>query len=130
MASCACSVDLFNSGLPDCQPLHGVINRLILVSMKDSSGNANFIDLTSLPSNSDIIDLLNEADDKKRLFPFPEMENVTNERADPLTQEFDSGKVIKIRNGIKTFTGQMIKQGLLLLLKLTPTNALIWVLIW
>ena len=111
MAACTCSVDLSNTGAPNCQPLPDVIVRLILTPIKDSSGTLNRIDLTSLPTNSAIIDLINNADDKARLYPLPTMENVTNERGDNITEEFPSGTVKFIRNGVKTFTGEMINSG-------------------
>tara|TARA_S200002703_G_C3800972_1_gene247541 strand:- start:3766 stop:4632 length:867 start_codon:yes stop_codon:yes gene_type:complete len=82
-----------------------------MVPMQDSSGNLNGIDLSSIPTNSTILGYINNTDDKARWYPLPEMENVTNERGDPITEEFPSGNVYKVRNGTKTFTGQMIKQG-------------------
>lgn len=111
MSVCSCSVTLSNTGTPGCYSIQDVAKKLIMVPMQDSSGNLNGIDLSSIPTNSTILGYINNTDDKARWYPLPEMENVTNERGDPITEEFPSGNVYKVRNGTKTFTGQMIKQG-------------------
>lgn len=107
-ASCDCNVTLSNTGTPGCMPIQDVAKRLILVPLVDASNVKNRIEIASIPTNAEIIALLNEADDKKRFYPLPEMENVTNERGDPITEDFPSGKNVKIRNGVKTFSGQML----------------------
>ena len=107
-ASCDCNVTLSNTGTPGCMPIQDVAKRLILVPLVDASNVKNRIEIASIPTNAEIIDLLNEADDKKRFYPLPEMENVTNERGEPITEDFPSGKNVKIRNGVKTFSGQML----------------------
>lgn len=111
MSVCSCSVTLSNTGTPGCYSIQDVAKKLIMVPIQDSSGNLNRIDLTSIPSNSTILGYINNSDDKARWYPLPEMENVTNERGDPITEEFPSGNIYKVRDGSKTFTGQMIKQG-------------------
>ena len=110
-ASCDCNVTLSNTGTPGCMPIQDVAKRLILVPMFDSSNVANRITVASIPTDSAIDALINQADDKKRFYPLPEMENVTNERGDPISEDFPSGKNVKIRNGVKTFTGQMLSLG-------------------
>jgi len=110
-SSCDCNVTLSNTGTPGCMPIQDVAKRLILVPMFDSSNNANRIPVGTIPADSAIRALINQADDKKRFYPLPEMENVTNERGDPISEDFPSGKNVKIRNGVKTFTGQMLSLG-------------------
>jgi len=111
MAVCSCNVTLSNTGVPGCQPLTSVAERLILVPLRDGSNVRNGIDLSSIPDNAGILALINQADDTKRYYPLPEMENVTNERAEPVTEEAPSGTVAKIRNGVKTFSGEIWFQG-------------------
>jgi len=110
-SSCDCNVTLSNTGTPGCMPIQDVAKRLILVPMFDSSNDANRIPVGTIPADSAIRALINQADDKKRFYPLPEMENVTNERGDPISEDFPSGKNVKIRNGVKTFTGQMLSLG-------------------
>ena len=113
MAVCSCtSTDLFNTGTPGCQPLPGVIKRIILYPTTDSSGNINRIDLAAIPNNAAILALINNDLAMKRLFPVAKsMVNVTNERGDTITAEFPDGSVFKIRQGVKTFHGEFVKQG-------------------
>ena len=107
-ASCDCNVTLSNTGTPGCMPIQDVAKRLILVPMVDSSNNPNRLTVATLYDNAAIEAFINEADDKKRFYPLPEMENVTNERGDPISEDFPSGKNVKIRDGVKTFSGQML----------------------
>jgi len=107
-ASCDCNVTLSNTGTPGCMPIQDVAKRLILVPMVDSSNNPNRLTVATAYDNALIQAFINDADDKKRFYPLPEMENVTNERGDPVTEDFPSGKNVKIRNGVKTFSGQML----------------------
>ena len=113
MAVCSCtSTDLFNTGTPGCQPLPSVIKRIILYPTTDSSGNINRIALNAIPDNADILALINNDLAMKRLFPVAKsMVNVTNERGDTITEEFPDGSVFKIRQGVKTFHGEFVKQG-------------------
>lgn len=110
MASCSCDVTLSNTGVPSCKPIADVAKKLIIVPLRDNSNNPNRIDVTSLPDNAGIIDLINEPDASKRYYPLPLIENVTNERGDPITEEFPSGKIAKIRDGVKTFSSEIINQ--------------------
>jgi len=107
-ASCDCNVTLSNTGTPGCMPIQDVAKRLILVPMVDSSNNPNRLIVATDYDNTLIEAFINEADDKKRFYPLPEMENVTNERGDPISEDFPSGKNVKIRDGVKTFSGQML----------------------
>jgi len=111
MPVCECSVTLKNSGTLGCMPIQDVARRLIIVPIYDSSNALNRIDTSSIPTNTQILALINNSDDKARFYPLPLMENVTNERADPIIQSFPSGKNIKVRDGEKTFTGQLLLLG-------------------
>ncbi len=113
MGQCSCnSTDIFNTGVPNCQPLAGVIKRIILYPTQDASGNLNRIDLNSIPDNAAILALINEDDPLKRLYPVAaSMVNVTNVRSEPQTEDFDNGDVIKIKDGVKSFHGEFVKQG-------------------
>ena len=115
MAQCTCSAGGFtNSGVPFCQSLQDVITKVIVVPLQDGSGNFNKIDTTVSPvlTQLQITALINQADDTQRFYPLPgPMENVTGERADPQTEEFPSGNSKKLRDGVRSFSGEMIDQG-------------------
>ncbi len=112
MASCDCTTAIKNSGTPDCSALQDVVVKLIMTPPKDSSGAFNRIDLSNLPDDAAIQALINNADDKARLYPFPSpMENVVDERGDAIKEDFNSGRSKFIRNGTREFTGEIIGQG-------------------
>lgn len=108
--ACACNVTLSNTGTPSCQPIQKVARKLILVPIQQANGTLNRLTLGSLPNAAAITALVNQADDKARWYPLPKMENITNERAEPIKQEFDSGNTIFIRDGVKTFKGEVVLQ--------------------
>ncbi len=111
--ACSCTgLDLFVTGVPNCIPLVGVIKRIILVPLTDASGVRNGVTLSSIPTNVQILALINQEDPTKRFSPVAKsMENVTNERGDNRTEEFPSGTTINLGQGVKTFHGEFIKQG-------------------
>jgi hypothetical protein len=111
--ACSCNnTDLFNTGVPGCIPLVGVIKRIVLVPLTNASGVKNGIDLTAIPNNAAILALINQENSLERYYPVAKtMENVTNERGENITEDFPSGAVINLSQGVKTFHGEFIKQG-------------------
>jgi hypothetical protein len=76
-----------------------------MVPLKDSLGVANAIDLTaSVPVWSTLI---NQADSSKRWFPLPQFENVELPKADSLFEEANSGKMAFLRQGKRSFSGEL-----------------------
>ena len=102
---CDCNVGLSNTGRPDCVPLFSIVSSLILVPLTDQDGNKNGIDLNAaLPVWSDLV---NEADASKRWFPLPSFENVEMPKADSLFEEAASGRSAFLRQGKRSFTGEL-----------------------
>ena len=102
---CDCNVGLSNTGRPDCVPLFSIVSSLILVPLTDNDGNKNGIDLNAaLPVWSDLV---NEADASKRWFPLPSFENVEMPKADSLFEEAASGRSAFLRQGKRSFTGEL-----------------------
>jgi hypothetical protein len=96
---------LSNTGRPNCVPIQSVTSKMIMVPLKDSTGADNFIDLSSaLPTWSDLI---NEADASKRWFPLPVFENVDLPKADSTFDEANSGRMVFIRQGKRSFAGEL-----------------------
>ena len=105
MAGCNCNVGLSNTGQPGCVPIQSVTSSLIMVPIKDNSGNLNGIDLSSpLPVWNDLI---NEADASKRWFPLPAFENVELPKADSQFEEANSGRMAFLRQGKRSFAGEL-----------------------
>lgn len=110
MAACTCDVSLLNTGRPGCMPVQGVSLKLILVALQQSDGTLNRIDLSATLDSSYVSALINNTDENQRWFPVGNFKNVTNERPDPITEEFEDGEIVKIRDGAKAFSGVIINQ--------------------
>lgn len=105
MTGCACNVGLSNTGRPNCVPIFGITSSLILVPIYANDGTKNGIDLsTTLPTWSNLI---NEADASKRWFPLPEFENVELPKADSQFEEANSGRMVFLRQGKRSFAGEL-----------------------
>lgn len=102
---CNCEMGLSNTGRPTCVPIFSVTSSLIMVPLKGNDGVVNAIDLTaSVPVWSTLI---NEADSSKRWFPLPQFENVELPKADSLFEEANSGKMAFLRQGKRSFSGEL-----------------------
>ena len=108
---CNCGLSMSNTGT-DCTPLIEVASKLILVPICDSTGVRNHIDLTTTLNEAYFQAFINNADKSKRWYPLPDMKNVGDNREEPLTEDFDDGIKIFIREGARTFEGQIVgKKG-------------------
>lgn len=105
MTGCNCNVGLSNTGRPNCVPLFGITSSLILVPIFDNDGVKNGIDLSAtLPTWSNLV---NETDASKRWFPLPEFENVELPKADSQFEEANSGRMVFLRQGKRSFSGEL-----------------------
>jgi hypothetical protein len=102
---CNCNSGLSNTGRPNCVPLQSVTSKLIMVPLKANDGSLNYIDLSlPLPTWDDLI---NEADASKRWFPLPNFENVELPKADSQFEEANSGRMVFLRQGKRSFSGEL-----------------------
>jgi len=102
---CNCNIGLSNTGRPNCVPLFSVVSSLIAVPMFANDGTANGIDLNApLPTWADLV---NEADASKRWFPIPAFENVEMPKADSQFEEANSGRMVFLRQGKRSFAGEL-----------------------
>lgn len=105
MLGCNCNAGLANTGRPNCLPIQSVTSKLIMVPLYGNDGLANGIDLSSpLPTWNDLI---NEPDASKRWFPLPTFENVELPKADSQFEEASSGRMVFLRQGKRSFTGEL-----------------------
>jgi hypothetical protein len=105
MIGCDCNAGLSNTGRPNCVPIFGITSSLIVVPLYANDGTRNGIDLSAtLPSWSGLV---NEADASKRWFPLPAFENVELPKADSLFEEANSGRQVYLRQGKRSFTGEL-----------------------
>ena len=102
---CNCTNGLSNTGRPNCVSLQSVTSKLIMVPLVANDGTPNFIDLSApLPTWNDLI---NEADASKRWFPLPNFENVELPKAESQFEEANSGRMVFLRQGKRSFAGEL-----------------------
>jgi hypothetical protein len=102
---CNCNAGLSNTGRPNCVPIQSVTSKLILVPLKANDGTLNSIDLSApIPVWNDLV---NELDASKRWFPLPAFENVELAKADTTFEEANSGRMVFIRQGKRSFAGEL-----------------------
>jgi hypothetical protein len=76
-----------------------------MVPLKANDGTLNGLDLSaSVPVWSDLI---NETDSSKRWFPIGAFENVELPKADSQFEEANSGKMAFLRQGKRSFSGEL-----------------------
>jgi len=102
---CNCEQGLSNTGIPACVPIQSVTSTLIMVPLEDNTGVKNGIDLNAAVPIWD--DLVNERDESKRWFPLPQFENVELPKADSQFEEANSGRMAFLRQGKRSFSGEL-----------------------
>ena len=102
---CNCGMGLSNTGLPACVPIQSVTSTLIMVPLKSSAGVDNAIDLSvAVPTWATLV---NQADESLRWFPLPQFENVELPKADSQFEEANSGRKAFLRQGVRSFSGEL-----------------------
>ena len=104
---CKCDSGLSNTGRPSCVTIQSVTSKLILVPLQDSTGAKNSLDLTTTFDTSVFSALINQVDASKRWFPLPQFENVELAKADSTFEEAPSGRKVFIKQGKRSFAGQL-----------------------
>lgn len=110
--ACICgTTSLGDTGTPNCQPIEGVTSRVIGVPQTQEDGTLNRIELATYTGSQAEWDLrLNDVEDA-RYYLTPALGNVTDVRADSVFQTNDSGKSLKLRQGIRSATMLFDKQS-------------------
>jgi hypothetical protein len=109
---CNCEVGLSNTGLPNCAPIADVTKRIILVPIFANDGTRNEYEVASTIFNQAFFDArINDTDASKRWFPLPDIENIEDVRGDAIFETLNSGKNIFVQQGVRSFTGLVIKQS-------------------
>lgn len=99
--NCTCNNTLQNTGSPDCPPVMQIARKFIFVPKYDSAGNENRL-LKADVDKAEMLIKINETNALNRYFPSAQVDNVEDTRAEPVTQEFSSGKIITVRDGART----------------------------
>jgi uncharacterized protein YbaR (Trm112 family) len=99
---CKCDLSFGNTGKPNCVPLQSAALAEIYVPLYGSSGAENYFDNVATPLTPAVLTAkLNAADKRNRWYPVKEITGITGERATPVLETLDNGKVNKIKDGVK-----------------------------
>lgn len=104
---CNCTQGLSNTGRPNCIPIQSVTSKLIMVPMFANDGTANRINLATPITATTWSALVNNADASKRWFPTPYFENVELPKAESKFEEANSGRMVFLRQGKRSFSGEL-----------------------
>lgn len=104
---CKCDLGLSNTGTPNCITIQSVTSKLILVPIYAQDGTKNKIALGTALTEASVLALLNQSDASKRWFPLGTFENVTMEKAESSFEEAPSGKKVFIKQGKRSFAGEL-----------------------
>ena len=110
---CACGTGGGNLGRPSCFPVFDVTKQAILVEYLKPDGSINGIELAGLTGG--ILDQtyldarVKDVNGKSRWYPTPELKNITDERAEDITETFDDTSSVFIQEGARSFSGLIIK---------------------
>lgn len=112
METCDCNnLTLGNSGRTACDSIPSVMQGGFFVFTNDSTGAKNKIALTDTINDAYITALINQTDATKRWYPTGTLENIGGERAEPVFAEANSGRKIRLRDGIRNVTAEMWEEG-------------------
>tara|TARA_B100001287_G_C22686610_1_gene534237 strand:+ start:13914 stop:14831 length:918 start_codon:yes stop_codon:yes gene_type:complete len=100
---CSCNSTLQNLGSPDCPSVMQIARKFIFVPKYNAQGKENMLKADQLNKQT-ILELINANDSLSRYYPTATVENTEDTRAEPITQEFNSGKIITVREGARTNT--------------------------
>lgn len=107
---CVCNSGNDNTG-KGCTGVPSVAIKVIAMRQKKKDGSLNGInfateaDANGIIPDSVIQDHLNDPIPENRWYPIGDFENVEDLRAEPISQSFNSGNSIKIKDGVRSFTG-------------------------
>lgn len=104
--SCACQLGIPAGGV-SCSPLMGIPKKLMFVNQYDSTGTANFIDLTATLNTTTFNAFLNQADLTKRWNPAPDLLDIEDVRDKTIFQTAKNGQLFYVRDGIRSFKGTL-----------------------
>lgn len=107
-AQCACSGTLQNTGLGSKNSIIADGTKLIAVQVKADDGSFNEIPEGTVIDSTFIDGLVNNTDQSKKWFPIGDFRNVTDTRADPVTEAFSDGSTSITQQGLRTFVGWLI----------------------
>ena len=112
---CNCATGGGNTGRPGCFGVFDVTVQVLLVNYLKPDGSINGIDISTLSAGGTILDqanldaLVKDINPLTRYNPTPNLKNITDERSDDITEEFEDSSSVFIQEGARAFEGFLIK---------------------
>lgn len=100
---CDCNYALDNTRV-GCVPLMGVEKRPWIMNERNSTGALNYIDLTATLNDAYFSGLINNADPLARLYPLPEVKDISDAREEPVTFAWKDGTQVFVRDGVRKYS--------------------------
>lgn len=100
-----------NLATKSCKDIMAVTRRVIIVPLYAADGTKNYISASNALLKSGWAAKFDNLDATKRFYPCPEMDNVSDVREETVFETLDSGRKVRIRQGIRTFMGYPIQEG-------------------
>ena len=111
MRVCNCNLSFANTGEVNCKQLMSVARKIILVPTYDSLGARNTITPSDVLNAAFFSGKINQADPMKRWYPTGYVDNVKDERAEPIMETLQSQKKLFVQDGIRSFDGVIVEEN-------------------
>lgn len=100
-----------NLGTPSCNKQTGKPVKLIKVQKKDSTGAFNKIPFGTTIDDSYVSGLVQNIDTSVRWYPSPLFKTFTSPKEDTVYKTYGDGEKLKIRDGVRSYTGEFVQLG-------------------
>lgn len=108
--ACPCSAEAnYNTGVPQSQEIWRNAVKGWIVPRIANDGTRNAISQNDTLDKAYFDDKMQNPDPSKRWYPIGELVNVTQERADQVTETYDTGNSANIIEGVRTFIGWLLE---------------------
>ena len=108
---CNCNLSFANTGEVNCKQLMSVARKIVLVPTYDSLGVRNTILPGDVLNAAFFSGKINNADPMKRWYPTGYVDNVKDERAEPIMETLQSQKKLFVQDGIRSFEGIIVEEN-------------------
>jgi len=113
--SCNCGTGFGNTGTPNCEVPLKEVTGLYFVQTYNSLGIKNKIAITEIIDDAYVTAKINQSDISLRWYPLNALENIGGERAESSFKTSNGGTKKFIKEGVRSFTGEIWSGGIPLL---------------
>lgn len=100
--TCDCNYTIANTGI-GCNPIMKVEKKPWIMNKTKADGTLNYIDLSITLDDTYFSGLINNVDPLARLYPLPEIKNITDARDKPVVYAWKDSTEVFVRDGIRKY---------------------------